>query len=156
MLLQSIEQVLAQSDRSLVRILLVEDDLDLAQLLITLFEERGIKIFLAQTGREAIQLSQQINPDLLILDLVLPDGNGFDVAMWLSQHNYLHRLPLVVYSAKELDNFERERLKLEQTEFLIKGRVSTQELEQRVIKLLQGITQKKMQDDGDGKTSFDS
>lgn len=156
LLLQSIEQVLAQSDRSLVRILLVEDDLDLAQLLITLFEERGIKIFLAQTGREAIHLSQQINPDLLILDLVLPDGNGFDVAMWLSQHNYLHRLPLVVYSAKELDEFERDRLKLGQTEFLTKGRISTQELEQRVIKLLQGITQKKMQDDGDGETSFDS
>lgn len=156
LLLQSIEQVLALGDRSFVRILLVEDDPALAQLLITLFEERGIEIFLAQTGREAIQLSQQINPDLLILDLILPDGTGFDVTLWLSHHSYLHRLPLVVYSAKELNNFERDRLKLGQTEFLTKGRVSTQELEQRVIKLLQGITQKKMQDHGDGETSLDS
>lgn len=156
LLLQSIEQVLALGDRSLVRILLVEDDPALAQLLVTLFENRGIEIFHAQTGREAIQLSQQINPDLLILDLILPDVTGFDVALWLSHHHYLHRLPLVVYSAKELNNFERDRLKLGQTEFLTKGRVSTQELEQRVIKLLQGITQKKMQDNGDGKTSFGS
>lgn len=156
LLLQSIEQVLVQSDRHSVRILLVEDDPDLAQLLITVFEERGVEIFLAKTGREAIQFSQQINPDLLILDLVLPDGNGFDVAQWLSQHNYLHKLPLVVYSARELDNIERDRLKLGQTEFLTKGRVSTQELEQRVMKLLQDITQEKMQDNGNGKTSFGS
>ena len=85
----------------------------------------------------------------MILDLILPDRDGFKVVEWLSQHNYLHSLPLVVYSAKDLDDAERNRLKLGQTEFLTKGRVSTQEFEQRVMDLLQGITQNRRKDSTD-------
>jgi PAS domain S-box-containing protein len=85
----SLKQALAKPCKQL-RILIVEDDTNLAQVLITLFERHEIETFHAQTGREAIQLSQQLKPDLLILDLVLPDGDGFAVVEWLSQHNCLH------------------------------------------------------------------
>ena len=139
-LFQSLKQVVAKSQER-VRLLVVEDDTDLAQVIITLFENHDIEIFHAQTGRDAIRLSQELHPDLLILDLILPDRDGFEVVQWLSQHNYLHKLPLVVYSAKDLDDSERHRLKLGQTEFLTKGRMTMQEFEQRVIELLQGITQ---------------
>jgi CheY-like chemotaxis protein len=152
----SLKQALAKSCKQL-RILIVEDDTNLAQVLITLFERHEIETFHAQTGREAIQLSQQLKPDLLILDLVLPDGDGFAVVEWLSQHNCLHSVPLVVYSAQELDNSERNRLRLGQTEFLTKSRVTMPEFEQRVMELLQGITQNRRQDeDGsdDNQTNF--
>lgn len=138
-LLESLKQVIAKPHKR-VRILLVEDDKDLAQLLIMLFERHEIEVFHAQTVKEAIRQSQQLHPDLLILDLILPDKDGFAVVEWLSQHNYLHNLPLVVYSAKDLDNSERNRLKLGQTEFLTKSRVTPQEFEHRVLELLSGIT----------------
>jgi len=144
----SLKQALAKPCKQ-VRILIVEDDTNLAQVLITLFERHEIETFHARTGREAIQLSQQLKPDLLILDLVLPDGDGFAVVEWLSQHNCLHSVPLVVYSAQDLDNSERNRLRLGQTEFLTKSRVTMQEFEQRVMELLQGITQNRRQDGSD-------
>lgn len=150
----SLKQALATPSKQ-IRILIVEDDANLAQVLITLFERHEIETFHAQTGREAIQLSQQLKPDLLILDLVLPDGDGFAVVEWLSQHNCLHSVPLVVYSAQELDNSERNRLRLGQTEFLTKSRVTMQEFEQRVMELLQGITQNRRQDGSDdNQTNF--
>ncbi|MCC5637533.1 response regulator [Nostoc sp. CHAB 5844] len=139
-LLQSLKQVVAKPFKR-ARILIVEDDKDLADLLITLFERHDIETCLAQTGREAIHLSQQLNPDLLILDLILPESDGFVVVDWLKQHNQLCYMPVVVYSAKDLDESERQRLKLGHTEFLTKGRVTTQEFEQRVMELLQRITQ---------------
>jgi PAS domain S-box-containing protein len=139
-LLQSLRQVVTKSSKRL-RILIVEDDHDLAQLLLTLFERHDIETFLARTGREAIRLSQKVNPDLLILDLILPESDGFAVVDWLQQHNQLCRTPLVVYSAKDLQQTERNRLQLGHTEFLTKGRVTTQEFEQRVMELLQRITQ---------------
>ncbi|MDZ8054698.1 MAG: response regulator [Aulosira sp. ZfuVER01] len=139
-LLHSLRQVVANSSKRF-RILIVEDDDDLAQLLITLFERHGIETFLAQTGREAIHLSQEVNPDLLILDLILPESDGFSVVDWLQQHNRLCSTPVVVYSATDLDESERNRLKLGHTEFLTKGRVTTQEFEQRVMELLQRMTQ---------------
>ncbi|MBW4646116.1 MAG: response regulator [Goleter apudmare HA4340-LM2] len=141
-LLQSLRQVVAKSSKR-VRILIVEDDHDLADLLITLFERHDIETFLAKTGREAIRLSQEVNPDLLILDLILPESDGFAVVDWLQQHNQLCTTPVVVYSAKDLQESERNRLKLRHTEILTKGRVTTQEFEQRVMELLQRITKQK-------------
>lgn len=153
-LFRSLKQVVASSHQR-VRVLIVEDDSDLAQVLITLFKHHEIEVYHAQTGREAIRLSQQVNPDLLILDLILPDRDGFEVVEWLSQHNCLHSLPLVVYSAKDLDDTEQNRLKLGQTEFLRKGRVTTQEFEQRVMELLQRITQNRQKEFSyDSQTNF--
>jgi PAS domain S-box-containing protein len=135
-----LRQVLNQSSKP-SKVLVVEDDPELAELLTTLLTINGIEIFLAKTGREAIQLSQQVNPDLLILDIMLPEGDGFGVVEWLRQHNQLSKIPLLVYSAIDLDQLERTRLKLGHTEFLTKGRVTTQEFEQKVMGLLQRITQ---------------
>ena len=75
-------------------------------------------------------------PNLLVLDLVLPEGDGFAVVDWLRQHNRLCHLPLVVYTARDINLVDKERLKLGQTLFLTKGRINPDEFEQRVIKLL--------------------
>jgi PAS domain S-box-containing protein len=119
-----------------LKVLIIEDDLDLAEVLKAMFHRHGIETFHAQTGREAIQFSQQILPDLLVLDLGLPECDGFVVVDWLRQHNRLQQVPLVVYTAQDLDEHERERLKLKQTLFFTKGRISPQEFEQRIVQLL--------------------
>jgi CheY-like chemotaxis protein len=138
-LLHSLSKVITEPSRK-IRILIVEDDNDLADLLATLFERHDIETFIAKTGREAIHISQKVNPDLLILDLILPESDGFTVVDWLKQHNQFCSIPVVVYSAKDLDASERHRLKLGHTEFLTKGRVTTHEFEQRVMSLLKKIT----------------
>ncbi|OSO86992.1 transcriptional regulator [Cylindrospermopsis raciborskii CENA303] len=140
-LLNSLRKVVSEPSKRL-KILIIEDDHDLADLLATLFDRHDIETFIAKTGREAIHLSQKVNPDLLILDLILPEADGFTVVDWLKQHDQLFSIPVVVYSAKDLDDSERHRLKLGHTEFFTKGRVTIQEFEQRVMDLLQRITTK--------------
>jgi CheY-like chemotaxis protein len=135
-LFQSLKQALTHFARRM-RVLVVEDDPEFAQLLMTLFKQHDIETFHAQTGREAILLSQEVTPDLLVLDVVLPEGDGFAVAEWLRHHKQLCNTPLVIYSTRELDESEQNRLKLGYTEFLIKGRITVQEFEQRVLKILQ-------------------
>ncbi len=153
-LFKALERALNGSDRH-TRVLVVEDDLDLAQVLIAMFERYGIETYYAQTGREAIQMSQRVIPDLLVLDLVLPECNGFTVVDWLRQHNRLCQVPLVVYTAKDLDDCERERLKLGQTLFLTKGRITPEEFECRVIKLLNWIIRGRKEDSNhDSQTDF--
>lgn len=132
---QALERVLADRNQT-IKVLIVEDDLELAQVLATMFSRHGIETFYAQTGRDAIHLSQRLLPDLLVLDLALPEYNGFAVVDWLRQHNRLCQVPLVVYTAQDLDERDRERLKLGQTLFLTKGRITSQEFEQRAIDLL--------------------
>lgn len=134
-LCQALERALTSQNQPL-KILVVEDDLDLAEVLTTMFARHRLETFHAQTGLEAIQLSQHILPDLLVLDLGLPEQDGFAVVDWLRQHNRLCHVPVVIYTARDLDDHDRERLKLGQTLFLTKGRITPQEFEQRVITLL--------------------
>jgi PAS domain S-box-containing protein len=138
LLRQALEKVLASADQPL-QVLVVEDDPDLAQILLATFNRHGFATFHAPTGRDAIQLSQSLLPDLLILDLGLPECDGFAVVEWLRQHNRLCQVPLVVYTAQDLGDRDRDRLKLGQTLFLTKGRISPQEFEQRVMNLLNWI-----------------
>jgi PAS domain S-box-containing protein len=145
---QALERALTNQNQT-IKVLIVEDDSELAQVLATMFSRHGIETFHAQTGRDAIQLSQHIIPDLLVLDLALPEYNGFAVVDWLRQHNRLCQVPLVVYTAQDLDESDRERLKLGQTLFFTKGRITSQEFEQRAIDLLNRMIRGKTGDTPD-------
>jgi signal transduction histidine kinase/DNA-binding response OmpR family regulator len=126
------------------KVLIVEDDRDLAATLTATFERHGIETFSASDGREAIELSQRVLPDLLVLDVGLPEADGFQVVDWLRRHERLSTLPMVVYTARELDEADRERLRLDaSTEFLTKGRITPQDFEQRVMGLLGRLTRER-------------
>lgn len=118
-------------------VLVVEDDLDLAEVLAATLRRSDINTFIATTGQEAIALSQRVNPDLLVLDIGLPDTDGFGVVAWLRRHESLKSMPMVVYTALDLDDAARERLRLgEATEFLTKGRTTPEGFEARVTRVL--------------------
>jgi DNA-binding response OmpR family regulator len=125
----------------------VEDDQDAARVLTAMLMRYGIQTFQAQSAGAAIQLSQEILPDLLVLDLALPESDGFAVVDWLRQHHRLHSIPLVVYTARDLTERDRDRLKLGQTLFFTKGRITPQDFEQRIVGLLNRIVQGEPADD---------
>ena len=138
-LFATLEQALGVTGRG-PRIMVVEDDFDLARVIIESFERRGIETLHAATGREAIELTSRHKPDLLILDLVLPELDGFAVVDWLRDSEELRNVPLIVYSAADPSPEERQRLTLGATHFLTKSRVPPQEFERRVVALLDSMT----------------
>jgi PAS domain S-box-containing protein len=122
------------------RVLVVEDDADLARVLTTVFERHGAVVLHARTGQEAVDLCPSFIPDLLVLDVILPELDGFGVVEQLRQHERLQHLPLAVYSVKELDDSEKARLRLGESIFMTKSRLTPQEFEQRAIGLLNWAT----------------
>ncbi len=120
-------------------LLLVEDDLDLAEVLIQALRGGGITTYHAQTAGGAVELAVNVAPDLIVLDLMLPDGDGGLVVDQLRKHDRLRTTPLVVYTAKDLDQADRERLRLGETEFMTKGRVGVEEFHERVITILDRV-----------------
>lgn len=121
------------------KVLLVEDDLDLARVITEGLTRHGIDIVHAATGRAAIELTRTQTPDVLLLDLVLPDIDGFAVVDWLKDHEVLRSVPVIVYSGTETTPSQRERLQLGPTEFLTKGRITPEEFEDRVLRLLDSM-----------------
>lgn len=123
-------------DRSQPCVLVVEDDQSLAHVLTTLFAEHGVLAVPAHTARDALRLGRDLVPDLLLLDLLLPDSDGFSLVGWLRQDPRLCQVPVVVYTALDVDEHDKERLRLGPTEFLTKAKSNPEEVEQQVMKLL--------------------
>ena len=123
-------------------VLLVEDDMDLASVVTASFQNAAIQIDHAPTRQQAIRQCLTRPPDLLILDLTLPDGDGFTLVEWLRQQPGLSTLPLVVYSGREVSDSEMAKLRLGPTEFLTKARIQPQEVEELVISMVQRIRSK--------------
>lgn len=121
-------------------VLLVEDDDDLANVIRTLFERRGLTVFYARTKAEAMVHCATMQPQVLVLDLHLPDGDGAELVAELRDHKRLAQMPVVVYSAVDVAAKSREGLRLGKTLFLTKGRVTPQQLEDRVIELIDVTT----------------
>jgi PAS domain S-box-containing protein len=118
------------------RILVVEDDVDLAGVIAGVFKRDSIEVKLAHTLHDATDICSKFEPHLMVLDIGLPDGNGFNVVDWLRQRENLARLPLVVYSGRDLSPAERRMLTLGPTHFLAKARVQPQQLEALVFTML--------------------
>ncbi|HEY1984365.1 MAG TPA: PAS domain S-box protein [Terracidiphilus sp.] len=139
-LLGELARVLSGSEES-ARILVIEDDVDLANVISEIFSRGNIQVQLAHTRQSALDACFSFHPHLLVLDIGLPDGDGFNVVDWLRQHESLARLPLVVYSGRELAPDERRQLVLGPTHFLTKTRVQPQQLEALVLTLLRNSRQ---------------
>jgi DNA-binding response OmpR family regulator len=123
------------------RILVVEDDMDLAHVIEQIFSRDAMEVHLAYTRQQALDACLDFQPHLMVLDIGLPDGDGFNVVDWLRQHESLARLPLVVYSGRDLGPDERGQLVLGPTHFLTKTRVQPQQLEALVLTLLRNSRQ---------------
>ncbi|WP_290653083.1 response regulator, partial [Aquisalimonas sp.] len=119
------------------RLLLVEDDAGLAEILAGSFARHGLETIIAGTGAQALARAEQVPPDLIILDLALPEVDGYRVVEALQQRPWLRRAPLVVYSASDLDDQDRARLRLGETSFFTKGRVTPEAFERHVIGILE-------------------
>jgi CheY-like chemotaxis protein len=123
-------------------VLLVEDDDDLASVLIANFRDAAVHIDHASTRQQAIRHCIGRRPDLVILDLKLPDGDGFSFVEWLRQQSGLRSMPLVVYSGHELSDTEMSKLRLGPTEFLTKAKVQPQEVEALVLSMVRHLRSK--------------
>jgi len=100
------------------------------------FTREKIEVKLTHTLQDALDACFSFQPHLLVLDIGLPDGDGFNVVDWLRKHESLARLPLVVYSGRDLSPEDCGKLTLGPTQFLAKARVQPQQLEALVLTML--------------------
>jgi len=104
--------------------LVVEDDEALAGLLERQLGGEGLSVRVARSGAEALSCARERRPSLLVLDIEIPDGDGFFVVSSMREDPRLRTVPLLVYTAQDLTAAERERLRLGPTRFLTKSRSS--------------------------------
>ena len=93
------------------RIAVVDDNPDVRRLIKRILQTQGsFEIHEASNGREAIELAQKILPNLMILDLMMPEVDGFSVMDALQANPETAEIPIIVITAKELTQNEKQRL----------------------------------------------
>jgi len=120
-------------------VLIVENDVDLARVEAEALRTHGVRTIHATTGNEAIAICEREPPTLVILDVALPELDGYGVVARMRRNETLARVPLIVFSAAEVSAADQERLRLGPTVFLTKSRVSLEELTRCVVQLLDDV-----------------
>jgi signal transduction histidine kinase/CheY-like chemotaxis protein/ligand-binding sensor domain-containing protein len=93
------------------KLLLVDDDAAVHQLLETELTKEGYVLESATSGADALERAERSRPDVIILDLMMPGMSGFEVAERLRQRESTAHIPIVVLTAKDLTEADRERLR---------------------------------------------
>ena len=91
------------------RILVVDDEPDVLKILLLRLEKTGYKVMGGRDGREALDLARRMVPDLIILDIYLPDMNGDDITRILKGDERLKAIPIILISATTISIAQRAK-----------------------------------------------
>lgn len=93
-------------------VLVVDDDPEIRKLLVASFTKLGFEVSSAPDGSKAIKALQATRPDLLCIDLMLPESSGYDVCEFVNKTPSLQGLPIMMVSARTLpsDRAQAEEL----------------------------------------------
>ncbi|MFZ5912514.1 MAG: response regulator [Chloroflexota bacterium] len=122
------------------KILVVEDDLDVAEMLNAYFRVQGYEVFTVNWGEDGVRACQTVNPDLVVLDIRLPDIDGYEVARRLRTDRRTQDIPIIFLTEKR-DRADRlHGLELGADDYITKP-FDVQELRLRVRNALRRVSQ---------------
>jgi CheY-like chemotaxis protein len=97
-------------DASSYQIMVVEDDENTREMLQRTLEKEGWGVMTAENGRLALELMRHKQPHLVLLDLMMPEMDGFQFVTEIQRHPAWQRIPIIVVTAKDLEPEEIELL----------------------------------------------
>jgi len=117
------------------QVMLVEDDKDTRDVMTRTLEKAAWNVTAAANGREALEQMATARPELILLDLMMPVMDGFDFLAAMRANPEWQNIPVIVLTAKDLTDEDRQRLSGKVEQIVAKGSQSRDELLQLVRKV---------------------
>ena len=118
------------------KVLVVEDNTSLRQTLSEFLEADGFSVITASDGEEAITLAQNNSPDIMLLDIILPKKNGFEVIKTLKNDDRSKNIPIVLLTNLGSLSDIQKALDLGATTYLVKGDYQLKEIVAKIKEIL--------------------
>lgn len=122
------------------KILIVEDDLDVAEMLNAYFRVQGYEVFTVNWGEDGVRAAQTILPDLMILDIRLPDIDGYEVARRVRTDRRTNEIPIIFLTEKRERIDRLQGFEVGADDYITKP-FDVQELRLRVRNALKRVSQ---------------
>jgi len=108
------------------RVLLVDDEISIIKTIGKRLEVEGYEVLIAMDGEEALKIARKECPDVIVLDLMLPKVDGFDVCKQLKQKGDYNEIPIItVFSGRGNDSDAQRCLDLGAAAYVTKGQGAT-------------------------------
>ncbi|HQV63382.1 MAG TPA: response regulator [Anaerolineales bacterium] len=122
------------------KILIIEDDLDVAEMLNAYFRVQGYEVFTVNWGEDGVRSCQTVHPDIVILDIRLPDIDGYEVARRVRADRRTADIPIIFLTEKRERADRLQGLELGADDYITKP-FDVQELRLRVRNALKRVSQ---------------
>ncbi|NCQ16217.1 response regulator [Candidatus Falkowbacteria bacterium] len=119
-----------------IKILLVEDDSFLLGMYATKFEMENFKVITAEDGEKAVRAALKELPDIILLDIILPKQNGFEVLRQLKADQSTANVPVILLTNLSQKDEIEQGLKLGAEDYLIKAHFMPSEVVEKIKKVL--------------------
>lgn len=117
------------------RILIVDDDPNSRDIVQTFLESRGYQVATAEDGQEALAMLEELKPGLVLLDVMMPGMDGWEVARVIKNHPDFGRTRVVMLTARSDFSDKTEGLRAGADDYIVKP-IRLEELAERVEKNL--------------------
>jgi DNA-binding response OmpR family regulator len=118
------------------KILIVEDDKFLRELIAKKVKDENYQVAQAVDGEEALEKAKEENPDLILLDLILPGMDGFEVLRKIKEEASLSSIPVIILSNLGQSEEVERGLKLGAVDYLIKAHFTPGEIIEKIKRIL--------------------
>ena len=117
-------------------ILLVEDEAEQSALVKKSLENTGYRVLLAQTGQEALNLTQEELPDLILLDIIMPEMDGLIFLKKFKERPGANAVPVIVFSNLNSKQELEQAMESGASDYLIKVDWSIKDLKEKIHQFL--------------------
>jgi len=115
-----------------IKIVLVEDDQFLSKILILRLVEEGFDVVLADNGQDAAGVIKKENPNIVLLDLLLPKKNGFEVLEEIKLDAKINQIPVIILSNLGQQTDINKGLKLGAIDYLVKANFGIKDIVSKI------------------------
>ena len=102
------------------KILVVDDEPDIVTVVSKILEVRGYQVITAASGQEGFKKAKEEKPDLILLDILMPEMNGDEVYSELLKYQDTKDIPVIIFSASQKKDLEEKCIALGVTDFVKK------------------------------------
>jgi len=133
------EQTTPSQEANSIKVLLVEDDKFLRDICGTKLIKEGFQVVEAIDGQEVIKVLEKENPQIILLDIVLPSINGFEILSQIRSHpnKTLAKTPVLMLSNLGQEDDVKKAMELGANDYMIKSNFTTQEITDKIKRTLQ-------------------
>ena len=118
-----------------IKVLIVEDDQDICEMYSTAFKREGFKVYTTGEGRSAIQKYHHKQPDIILLDIMMPNMDGYQVLKEVRKQHDKY-VPVIMLTNLDITHFTRHESIDRVDAYLIKSNFAPSEIVQKTIEVL--------------------